>query len=185
MLGSVAPATLNEAITVARSRLGHARRRLTHGELPPLGHLIIRHQLPVPDGVEALWAIVSTWPDPRTIHGRSLNDGAHPALVHIRMGSPVVVPASSVIDWAVIDGTAEIEEGGWTRGLTASQSPRTASQPPRTAGQPSRTAGQPSRTAGQPSRTAGQTPRTGGQPPRATGQSPQPVISAPRGCSRR
>ncbi|MCK9932134.1 hypothetical protein MXD62_34200 [Frankia sp. Mgl5] len=120
MLSSVAPTPLSEAIIAARSRLGHARSLLIRQELPPLGHLIMRHQMPVPGGAEALWAIVSSWPDLHSIRGRSLNDGAHPALLHVRMGSPVIIPAAAVIDWAVIGDNGQIKEGGWTRGLDAS-----------------------------------------------------------------
>lgn len=117
MAGSVAPTNLEEAITIARSRLDHARRRFLRQDLPPLGHMIVRHQIPVPGGAEALWTMVSSWQHACVIRGRSLNDGVHPSLAYIRMGSPVMVDTKDVIDWAVVGNDGSIEEGGWTRGM--------------------------------------------------------------------
>lgn len=113
---------MEHAIVTARSRLNYARGLFVRQELSPLGHLIIRHRMPVPKGSETLWSIVCSWRVANTIRGRSLNDAVHPALTHIRMGTPVVVNAGTVIDWAVLDDDGDIEEGGWTRGLSTAVS---------------------------------------------------------------
>jgi hypothetical protein len=121
MAGSAAPivpddpATPDAAISAARSRLGEARRRFVDGDLPPFGHLIVRHRVEVPGGAETIWVRVSSWLDASSIRGRSLNDGVHPALAHIRMGRPVVVDVSTVIDWAVVSDDGGILAGAWTQ----------------------------------------------------------------------
>jgi hypothetical protein len=121
MAGSVAPIVPDEpaapdaAINAARSRLGEARRRFIDGDLPPFGHLLVRQQLEVPGGAETIWVRVASWRDASSIRGRSLNDGVHPALAHIRMGRPVVVDVSTVIDWAVVSDDGAILEGARTQ----------------------------------------------------------------------
>jgi hypothetical protein len=121
MAGSVAPIILDPrtgmdaAIGAARARLDEARRRFIGRDLPPFGHLIVRQRVEVPGGAEALWVMVTSWPDRASIRGRSLNDGVHPALAHIRMGRPVVVDSSAVIDWAVVSDDGGILEGAWTQ----------------------------------------------------------------------
>lgn len=109
----------DQAIYAARSRLTEARRHFLKRDLPPLGNLIVRQQVRVPDGAEWPWAIVSAWQHPATLRGRSLNDGAHPSLAHIRMGRQVLILAADVIDWAIIDARGDIVTGAWTRRLQA------------------------------------------------------------------
>ncbi|ONH22085.1 hypothetical protein [Pseudofrankia asymbiotica] len=110
-------ADLDDASGAARERLDQLRRRFVRGQLPPLGHLIVRHRLVVPGGFEAPWVLVTSWPAPAWLLGRCLNDTSHPELAHIRMGRTVAVGVDDVIDWAVLDAGGEIAEGGWSRGL--------------------------------------------------------------------
>ncbi|MCK9896662.1 hypothetical protein [Frankia sp. AgB32] len=119
MAASNVPLARDQAIFAARSRLADIRRRFLGHDLPPLGSLIVRHQVAIPDGAEAEWpwARVSSWPSPALLRGRSLNDGAHPSLAHIRMGALLRIPSADIIDWAIIDARGEIAEGAWTRGL--------------------------------------------------------------------
>ncbi|CAO5226779.1 hypothetical protein [Frankia sp. AgKG'84/4] len=117
MAASNVPLARDQAIFAARSRLADLRRRFLGRDLPPLGSLIVRHQVAIPDGAEWPWAKVSTWPSPTVLRGRSLNDGAHPSLAHIRMGALLRIPSADVIDWAIIDARGEITEGAWTRAL--------------------------------------------------------------------
>jgi hypothetical protein len=119
MVASNVPMARDQAVFAARSRLAEARRRFLGHDLPPLGYLIVRHQVPVPDGAEWPWARVSTWPHPALLLGRSLNDGAHPSLAHIRMGLPLRIHRDDLVDWAIIDARGEIVTGAWTRRLHA------------------------------------------------------------------
>ncbi|MDT3439695.1 MULTISPECIES: hypothetical protein [unclassified Pseudofrankia] len=107
----------DDASGAARDQLDQLRRRFVRGQLLPLGHLIVRYRLVVPGGFEAPWVLVTSWPAPAWLLGRCLNDTVHPDLAHIRMGRTVAVGVDDVIDWAVLDASSEIAEGGWSRGL--------------------------------------------------------------------
>ncbi|MBL7499635.1 hypothetical protein I6A84_37855 [Frankia sp. CNm7] len=115
--GRVADPWAARAASAAHARLGQLRQRFRRGELPPLGHLIVRLRLPVPGGYEAPWVLVESWRVPAQLRGRCLNDGVHPTLAHIRMGRASTVELDQVIDWAVVDAGGEIVEGGWSRHL--------------------------------------------------------------------
>ncbi|WP_243407893.1 hypothetical protein [Frankia canadensis] len=119
MVASNVPMARDQAVFAARSRLAGARRRFVGHDLPPLGSLIVRHQVTVPDGVEWPWARVSSWPHPALLRGRSLTDGTHPSLAHIRMGLPLRIHSDDLVDWAIIDARGEIVTGAWTRRLRA------------------------------------------------------------------
>ncbi|MCM3921218.1 hypothetical protein ND748_05940 [Frankia sp. AiPs1] len=119
MIGSNVPMARDQAVFTARSRLADVRRRFLGRDLPPLGTLIVRHQVAVPDGAEWPWARVSSWQHAALLGGRSLNDGAHPSVAHIRMGRPLRIRSTDVVDWAIIDARGEIIEGAWTRRLRA------------------------------------------------------------------
>ena len=180
----------------ARARLGWLRQRFCRGQLPVLGHLLVRPRFLVPDGPqdqaggsdltepdpaestahdtsahaepeptqtghtqtgpswaeptppaepgpvdvrgptacgpaarglpddrtaspahEAPWVLVQSWPAPSLLVGRCLNDAGHPALSYLRMGRTISVDAGLVVDWAVVDASGGIVEGGWSRHL--------------------------------------------------------------------
>lgn len=108
-------------MALARAQLARIRQRFLRGQLPPLGHLLVRDHLPVPGGdePELPWVLVTAWPVPSQLRGRWLNDAVHPALAHVRMGRPATVPANRVVDWAVVSPDGELAEGGWTLPPTA------------------------------------------------------------------
>ncbi len=62
---------------------------------------------------------MSSWPHATLLNGRSLNDGAHPSVAHIRMGRPLRIRSADIVDWAIIDARGEIAENAWTRRLRA------------------------------------------------------------------
>jgi hypothetical protein len=105
------------AVTTARAELGQLRQRFLRALLPAFGHLIVRPRLVSPTGHEAPWVLAESWRVPTRIRGRCLNDATHPALAHIQMGRPIEVAVADVVDWAVIDASGEIVEGGWSRDL--------------------------------------------------------------------
>lgn len=75
---------------------------------------MVKYGLPGEDGPEYVWAGVTSWTTPEQIEGASASD-AHtdPA---VRIGSAVVVEATDIVDWAVLDGTG-VREGGWTQAV--------------------------------------------------------------------
>jgi hypothetical protein len=105
------------AAEAARAELGLLRQRFLRGDLPRLGHLIVRHRLAAPGVVAAPWVLARSWRVPARLLGRCLNDATHPSLPHIRMGRLVVVELDQVIDWAVVDAFGSVSEGGWSRDL--------------------------------------------------------------------
>jgi hypothetical protein len=115
--GAVAVTGMDKAVLSARSELSSVRQRFVCGKLPEFGHLIVRHELAVPTGTEAPWALVRSWRTPAALFGRSLNDAVHPKLAHIRMGRPVLVHVETIIDWAIVSASGHILEGAWTRDL--------------------------------------------------------------------
>jgi hypothetical protein len=125
------------SVAEARARLGGVRQRFRRGQLPPLGHLLVRPRFPVPgcpgqtadgpaDGrkpaagayaAEAPWVLVQSWRVPGLLLGRCLNDVRHPALAYLQMGRTLSVDAARIVDWAVVDAAGEIVDGGWSREL--------------------------------------------------------------------
>ncbi|MCM3886224.1 hypothetical protein [Frankia sp. R82] len=112
-----------QAVFAARSRLADVRRRFLNHDLPSLGSLLVRHQIAVADTAEWPWARVTGWPHPALLRGRSLSDGAHPSLAHVRMGLPLRIHSVDIVDWAIIDARGEIAEGAWTRALRSPAEP--------------------------------------------------------------
>ena len=75
---------------------------------------MVKYGLPGDEGPEYVWAGVTSWDAPERIVGASATDAnSDPS---VRIGSPVVVEASDVVDWAVLDGTGVLE-GGWTQAV--------------------------------------------------------------------
>jgi hypothetical protein len=120
------------AISSARGQLSRLRYRFLHGQLPPLGHLIVRHRLAIPGGSEAPWVLARSWRIRAQLQGRCLNDAVHPSLAHIRMGRAVVVEVDQVVDWAIVDAYGSIIDGGWSRNLRWAPARPPERPPPRT-----------------------------------------------------
>ncbi|MEV4197711.1 DUF2314 domain-containing protein [Micromonospora globbae] len=105
---------MSKAIATARAALGDIRARFVAGQLPRESQLVVKYGLPGEDGPEYVWAGVTSWDVPERIVGVSASDAASDPSV--RIGSPVVVEAADVVDWALLDGTGVIE-GGWTQAV--------------------------------------------------------------------
>ena len=112
---------MERAMRAARETLPVARTRFLAGDLPPHGQLMVKHQISAPGRVEYPWVYVTSWTDPDKVLGNSAGDATlDPA---IRAGRPIVVQASSIIDWAIwIDGRG-IVEGGQTNVLAQGGQP--------------------------------------------------------------
>ncbi|PGH42060.1 DUF2314 domain-containing protein [Micromonospora sp. WMMA1996] len=105
---------MSRAVATARASLGDIRARFLAGRLPDESQLVVKYGLPGDEGPEYVWAGVTSWEVPERIVGASASDAnTDPA---VRIGSPVVVEASDVVDWAVLDGTGVLE-GGWTQAV--------------------------------------------------------------------
>ncbi|MFI7507129.1 DUF2314 domain-containing protein [Micromonospora aurantiaca] len=105
---------MSRAVETARAALGDIRARFLAGRLPEESQLVVKYGLPGDDGPEYVWAGVTSWDTPERIVGASASDAnTDPG---VRIGSPVVVEASDVVDWAVLDGTGVLE-GGWTQAV--------------------------------------------------------------------
>ncbi|ADU09216.1 hypothetical protein ML5_3705 [Micromonospora sp. L5] len=105
---------MSRAVETAREALGDIRARFLAGRLPEESQLVVKYGLPGDDGPEYVWAGVTSWDTPERIVGASASDAnTDPG---VRIGSPVVVEASDVVDWAVLDGTGVLE-GGWTQAV--------------------------------------------------------------------
>ncbi|MFD0788662.1 DUF2314 domain-containing protein, partial [Micromonospora azadirachtae] len=105
---------MSKAIATARSGLADVRARFVAGKLPHESQLVVKYGLPGEDGPEYVWAGISSWDAPERIVGVSASDATSDPTV--RIGSPVVVETSDVVDWALLDGTGVIE-GGWTQAV--------------------------------------------------------------------
>lgn len=103
-----------QAIATARRSLGEIRARFLADGLPGGGQLLVKYGLAVPDGREYVWASVTGWPSPSRIDGASTVDATGDSTV--RVGSPVVVDAADVVDWALLHGDRMVE-GGWTEAV--------------------------------------------------------------------
>ncbi|GGM65103.1 hypothetical protein GCM10011608_58080 [Micromonospora sonchi] len=113
---------MSRAIATARAGLGDIRARFRGGHLLPETQLVIKYGLPGDDGPEYVWAGVTSWDSPEQIVGVSASDAnTDPA---VRIGSPVVVEATEVVDWAVLDATG-VTEGGWTQAVLDAGTPPT------------------------------------------------------------
>ncbi|MEU6078854.1 DUF2314 domain-containing protein [Micromonospora sp. NPDC047074] len=113
---------MSRAVATAQAGLGDIRARFRAGQLPPETQLVVKYGLPGDDGPELVWAAVTSWDAPERIVAASACDANTDPTV--RIGSPVVVAAADVVDWAVLDGTGVIE-GGWTQAvLDAGERPR-------------------------------------------------------------
>ncbi|SCG46306.1 DUF2314 domain-containing protein [Micromonospora humi] len=105
---------MSRAVATARAALGDIRARFLAGGLPDESQLVVKYGLPGDEGPEYVWAGVTSWDAPERIVGASATDAnSDPS---VRIGSPVVVEASDVVDWAVLDGTGVLE-GGWTQAV--------------------------------------------------------------------
>ncbi|MFG1742035.1 DUF2314 domain-containing protein [Micromonospora chalcea] len=105
---------MSRAVETARAALGDIRARFLAGRLPEESQLVVKYGLPGDDGPEYVWAGVTSWDTPERIVAASASDAnTDPS---VRIGSPVVVEASDVVDWAVLDGTGVLE-GGWTQAV--------------------------------------------------------------------
>ncbi|ATO17148.1 DUF2314 domain-containing protein [Micromonospora sp. WMMA2032] len=105
---------MSRAVATARASLGDIRARFLAGRLPDESQLVVKYGLPGDEGPEYVWAGVTSWEVPERIVGASASDAnTDPG---VRIGSPVVVEASDVVDWAVLDGTGVLE-GGWTQAV--------------------------------------------------------------------
>ncbi|KKK06744.1 DUF2314 domain-containing protein, partial [Micromonospora sp. HK10] len=105
---------MSKAVATARAGLGDIRARFLAGGLPAESQLVVKYGLPGDDGPEYVWAGVTSWDTPERIVGASASDANSDPTV--RIGSPVVVESSDVVDWAVLNTTGVIE-GGWTQAV--------------------------------------------------------------------
>ncbi|MEU7715667.1 DUF2314 domain-containing protein [Micromonospora chalcea] len=105
---------MSRAVETARAALGDIRARFLAGRLPEESQLVVKYGLPGDDGPEYVWAGVTSWDTPERIVAASASDANTDP--NVRIGSPVVVEASDVVDWAVLDGTGVLE-GGWTQAV--------------------------------------------------------------------
>ncbi|MFE9692669.1 DUF2314 domain-containing protein [Micromonospora sp. NPDC005806] len=113
---------MSRAIATAREGLGDIRARFLAGRLPADTQLVVKYGLPGDDGPEFVWAGVTSWDEAERIVGASASDAASDPTV--RIGAPVVVEASDVVDWAVLDGSGVLE-GGWTQAVLDAGEPPT------------------------------------------------------------
>ncbi|MGC4805660.1 DUF2314 domain-containing protein [Micromonospora sp. DT233] len=105
---------MSAAIATARAGLDDVRARFLAGQLPEQAQLVVKYGLPGDEGPEYVWAGVTSWESPERIVAASVGDADSDPTV--RIGSPVVLEAADVVDWAVLDGTGVIE-GGWTQAV--------------------------------------------------------------------
>ncbi|MDZ5446466.1 DUF2314 domain-containing protein [Micromonospora sp. 4G57] len=105
---------MSKAIATARAGLGDIRGRFLAGQLPAETQLVVKYGLPGDDGPEFVWAGVTSWDSAERIVGVSASDAATDPTV--RIGAPVVIEATDVVDWALLDGTG-VTEGGWTQAV--------------------------------------------------------------------
>lgn len=108
---------MERAIATALSTIDDVRARFVRGELDLDQRLLVKFRLSVPGGNEYPWLFVNSWNSPEQIHGTSGNDAVRDPSV--RVGRPLVVAASDVIDWAIWTETGGIVEGGWTNDVLA------------------------------------------------------------------
>lgn len=106
---------LDHAMEVAISCLDVARARFLAGEFEHRTLLMVKWRLTSDSGVEFPWAFVTDWSDAAVLRANSASDADSDPLV--RVGRPLVLDRSDVVDWAVwVDGDGVIE-GGWTNAV--------------------------------------------------------------------
>ncbi|WP_405099197.1 DUF2314 domain-containing protein [Micromonospora sp. NBC_01412] len=105
---------MSAAIATARASLDDIRARFLAGGLPGESQLVVKYGLPADEGPEYVWAGVTSWESPERIVGASVTDADTDPTV--RIGSPVTIEATDVVDWAILDGTG-VTEGGWTQAV--------------------------------------------------------------------
>ncbi|MEU2016840.1 DUF2314 domain-containing protein [Micromonospora sediminicola] len=105
---------MSRAVATARAARGGRRARGRGGRRPAASPRGGEYGLAGGGGPPDVWAGVTSWEVPERIVGASASDAnTDPG---VRIGSPVVVEASDVVDWAVLDGTGVLE-GGWTQAV--------------------------------------------------------------------
>ncbi|WP_434741089.1 DUF2314 domain-containing protein [Micromonospora sp. SH-82] len=113
---------MSKAIATARAGLDDVRSRLLADALGAETQLVVKYPLPGDEGPEYVWAGVTSWDDPERITGASVSDAATDPTV--RIGAPVVVAVTDVVDWALL-GPDGVVEGGWTQAVLDSGRPPT------------------------------------------------------------
>jgi hypothetical protein len=108
---------MERAIATAVSTMDGVRSRFVQRELGLDQRLLVKFRLSVPGGNEYPWLFVNSWNSPEQIHGTSGNDAVRDPSV--RVGKPLVIAASDVIDWAIWTESDGIVEGGWTNDVSA------------------------------------------------------------------
>jgi hypothetical protein len=103
---------MERAIATAMSTIDDVRSRFVQQKLGLDQRLLVKFRLSVPGGNEYPWLFVNSWNSPDQIHGTSGNDAVRDPSV--RVGRPLVIAASDVIDWAIWTEADGIVEGGWT-----------------------------------------------------------------------
>ncbi|SCL23164.1 hypothetical protein GA0074694_3571 [Micromonospora inyonensis] len=105
---------MSKAVATARASLPDVRARYRAGALPAEAQLVVKYGLPGDEGPEFVWAAVTSWETPERISGTSASDATNDP--EVRIGTPVVVEATDVVDWALLGPTGVIE-GGWTQAV--------------------------------------------------------------------
>ncbi|WDZ84456.1 DUF2314 domain-containing protein [Micromonospora cathayae] len=111
---------MTKAVATAREALPDVRARFLAGALPDETQLVVKYGIPGDDGPEYVWAAVTSWEVADRITGTSSSDATTDP--EVRIGSPVVVESSDVVDWALL-GPAGVLEGGWTQAVLDSGDP--------------------------------------------------------------
>jgi hypothetical protein len=109
---AVSTPTMDAAIATARASLPVARERFLADSFPSYARLIVKHDLHVNGEHEYVWATVTAWSEPELVIGTCMNDAALDG--RIRVGRPVRINVSTVVDWALWIDDQGIVEGGWT-----------------------------------------------------------------------
>jgi hypothetical protein len=108
---------MERAIATAMSTIDDVRTRFVQRKLGLDQRLLVKFRLSVPGGNEYPWLFVNSWNSPEQIHGTNGNDAVRDPSV--RVGRPLVIAASDVIDWAILTEAGGIVEGGWTNDVLA------------------------------------------------------------------
>ncbi len=119
---------MEQAISCARDSLAAARERLRSDGLPLRTRLMVKYRVPATERREFIWAYVNSWQDPAIALGYSASDAITDE--RIRSGRPVVIEASSIIDWAIWTESEGITEGAWTNKVALALGERSAGDGP-------------------------------------------------------